>query len=77
MNGLKIFDNVVTCFVRLPIWFFLVYTMLSVIHPDRLVWFLFWIYLVAGMLVATFEAGVAIAERKAGAREQVTGSRRQ
>ena len=31
--------------VSLPIWFFLLYSVLSAIHPDRLVWFLFWIYL--------------------------------
>lgn len=27
-----------------PIWFYLMYTALAAAHPDRLVWFLFWVY---------------------------------
>jgi len=42
-------------FVVLPIWFFLLYTILSAIHPDRLVWFLFWVYVPLGVLMGIFE----------------------
>jgi Na+/proline symporter len=30
--------------VELPIWFYLLYWFISHSNPDRLVWFLFWIY---------------------------------
>ena len=31
--------------IVMPIWYFLLYTILTAIHPDRLVWFLFWAYI--------------------------------
>lgn len=34
-----------------PIWYFLVWTLLKTAHVDRLVWFLFWVYVVMGALV--------------------------
>ncbi len=40
-------------FVTLPIWYFLLYTILSAIHPDRLVWFLFWVYIPLGIFLGT------------------------
>lgn len=38
-----------------PIWYFLLYTILSAIQPDRLVWFLFWIYIPASLFVQVVE----------------------
>jgi hypothetical protein len=35
---------ILALFVELPIWFFLIYFILSRLSPDRLVWFLFWVY---------------------------------
>ena len=58
MKGLKIFVGLMGLCVTLPIWLFLVYTMLCAIHPDRLVWFLFWTYLVVHVLTSVF-VGVA------------------
>ncbi len=31
-------------FICLPIWFFILYTILDAIDADRLVWFLYWAY---------------------------------
>ncbi len=43
-------------FVIQPMWFFLLYSILCAIHPDRLVWFLYWAYVpasVTGSIVAS------------------------
>ena len=42
-------------FITLPIWYFLLYTILSAIHPDRLVWFLFWAYVPLGFFLGIVE----------------------
>lgn len=34
----------ITFFITGPIWYYLLYSILSAIQVDRLVWFLFWIY---------------------------------
>jgi hypothetical protein len=39
-NAVLLFNHIVI----VPIWYFLMYTVLTAIHPDRLVWFLFWVY---------------------------------
>jgi hypothetical protein len=31
-------------FIELPIWFYLLHWAISQLHPDRLIWFLFYIY---------------------------------
>jgi len=41
----KIISVILSLFVTMPIWYFLLYTILSYIQPDRLVWFLFWAYI--------------------------------
>ncbi len=64
MKGLKIFVGVVGFCITLPIWFYLVYTMLCAIHPDRLVWFLFWIYVPVNLLVAILSAIVTANDKK-------------
>lgn len=58
MKGLKFFVGLMGLCVTLPIWLFLVYTMLCAIHPDRLVWFFFWTYLVVHVLTSVL-VGVA------------------
>ena len=64
MKGLKIFVGVVGFCITLPIWFYLVYTMLCAIHPDRLVWILFWIYVPVNLLVAILSAIVTANDKK-------------
>ena len=44
MKAIKLLLGIGTFFCTLPLWYFLLYTILSAIHPDRLVWFLYWVY---------------------------------
>lgn len=47
----KIIIMIVGMFTYIPIWFFILYTILSKLDVDRLVWFLFWIYLPLTLLI--------------------------
>ncbi len=47
----KIIMMIVGLFTYIPIWFFILYTILSKLDVDRLVWFLFWIYLPLTLLI--------------------------
>lgn len=49
---MKTATNLVAVFITMPIWYFLMYTVLSAVHVDRLVWFLFWIYLPFSLFVS-------------------------
>lgn len=42
---MKTVFTLVSIFITLPIWYFLMYTLLKAVHVDRLVWFLFWVYI--------------------------------
>lgn len=44
MKAWRILNGVIVLFVRMPIWYYLMYSLLKVSAVDRLVWFLFWIY---------------------------------
>ena len=46
----KLLNGLFAIFVLCPIWLFLIYTILSAIHPDRLVWFLFCVYVPVSFL---------------------------
>jgi hypothetical protein len=37
--------------VVLPIWYFLLYRILSAINASELMWFLYWVYLPVGIIV--------------------------
>lgn len=50
MKTSGIIGTVLGVFVVLPIWFFILYTILKALEVDRLVWFLYWIYLPADIL---------------------------
>ena len=51
MTSKKIITTLLSLFVSLPIWYFLLYTILSKLQVDRLVWFLYWIYIPVGILI--------------------------
>lgn len=63
MKGVNIFVGFIQCCVRYPIWFFLVYTVLTTIHPDRLIWFLFWVYVSLGVLTAWIQTAIEVVEK--------------
>jgi hypothetical protein len=46
--------RVFNCIIIVPIWYFLMYTVLTAIHPDRLVWFLFWVYVPLRLIAGLF-----------------------
>lgn len=35
----------IAVFITMPIWYFLLYTLLKAANVDRLCWFLFWVYI--------------------------------
>ena len=43
-NKAEITGGILAIFITTPIWFYLLYWMLSQLNPDRLVWFLYWAY---------------------------------
>lgn len=48
---MKIASSIIICCITLPIWYFLLYTLLVAAHVARLVWFLFWVYVPFSMTV--------------------------
>lgn len=51
MNKLKIINGVLWAFVVTPIWYFLLYRILTAVNATELMWFLYWIYLPAGLVI--------------------------
>ena len=49
---LKVVGSLLVIFVALPIWFYLLYTLLKFAQVDRLVWFLFYVYILTQILFA-------------------------
>jgi hypothetical protein len=62
MNKKTIVAIVLTLLVELPFWFYLIYWILSQLHPDRLIWFLFLIYV--PIVIITTILGKVIAGEK-------------
>ena len=48
-NKLKIVSALVTVFITAPIWYYVLWWMLSQLDAPSLVWFLFWVYVPFGM----------------------------
>jgi len=51
MNKIKIISALVTLFMYVPIWYYLLYTILDTIGANELTWFLFWVYIPVGLFV--------------------------
>jgi len=52
MKKLKILTAVLAVFITMPIWFYLVYFILTTINAGSLQMFLFWVYVPLAMVVA-------------------------
>jgi len=50
MDKSKLVVGLVSIFITTPIWFYILYTLLKYAEVDRLVWFLYWIYLPASII---------------------------
>ncbi len=48
---MKTFLNVIGAVICLPISFYITYSLLCYINADRLLWFLFWVYIPIVLLV--------------------------
>lgn len=62
MKKAKLIAGLLTMFVTVPIWFYLLDFVLTNAGASELQWFLFWIYLPAGILVHVLMAIAASAE---------------
>jgi hypothetical protein len=51
MKALLAIGGLLAIFVTLPIWFYLLYKVLEATNASELMWFLYWIYLPAAILV--------------------------
>lgn len=52
-NQLATASNLIAILVVLPIWYWLLYQVLERVNASELMWFLYWVYLPAGVLSAT------------------------
>jgi hypothetical protein len=55
MKAAKVISTILSIFITLPIWFFLMHTALVGAHADRLVWFLYWVYVPVCTLVSVIQ----------------------
>lgn len=51
MKKLKVIHGLLAVLVILPIWFYLMYQVLERVNASELMWFLYWVYLPASVLV--------------------------
>ena len=62
MNKKTIVAILTALLVELPIWLYLVYWILSQLNPDRLIWFLFWMYIPA-IIITSILGKIVMGER--------------
>jgi len=58
MNKARLFSAMITTIFTIPIWYYVLYQILSGIQASELTWFLFWVYIPFG-LVAHFLSQIA------------------
>ncbi len=51
MKKSKVISMILGVLIITPIWFYLLYYILSQLEPDRLVWFLYWAYVPTSLIV--------------------------
>lgn len=52
MKALKLINGLIALFVTLPIWYYLLYKVLEAVNASELMWFLYWIYVPIGIIIA-------------------------
>lgn len=62
MKKAKLIAGLLVIFVTLPIWFYLMHFMLTKTGASELQWFLFWVYMPAGVLVHALTAIASASE---------------
>jgi len=53
IKALKVISGILGIFVTLPIWYYILYQVLTAIKATELTWFLFWVYLPVSIFVST------------------------
>ncbi len=53
--------GVLTLFIVMPIWYFLLYRVLDAVNASELMWFLFWVYVPVNLLALSL---LKLAEKK-------------
>lgn len=48
---MKNIPGLLALFVTIPIWFFLLHRILEAVNASELMWFLYWVYVPASLLV--------------------------
>jgi hypothetical protein len=48
---MRIVSALITTFITLPIWYYILYQILKSIQASELTWFLFWVYLPFSLFV--------------------------
>lgn len=48
---MKHIPGLLALMITLPIWFFLLHRILEAVNANELMWFLYWVYVPAGVLV--------------------------
>jgi hypothetical protein len=51
MKVSEVISTVLSVLVSLPIWFYLLYKILQAVNASELMWFLFWIYMPASLII--------------------------
>lgn len=51
-TAIKAVTGIMSLFLTLPIWFYIIHSLLAAAHADRLLWFLFWVYVPLTFLVS-------------------------
>lgn len=51
MKNVRIAAGLLALFIGMPIWFYLLYKILESVNASELMWFLYWIYIPASILV--------------------------
>ena len=63
MNKKTKVSIILSLLIELPIWFYLIYWILFQLHPDRLIWFLFYIYVPVVIITSILSKIIAEGEK--------------
>ncbi len=63
MNKKTIVTIILALLIELPILIYLMYWIISQLNPDRLIWFLFWIYIPV-LIITTILTKIIVGEKE-------------
>jgi hypothetical protein len=49
MKAVRVISILLSVFIVMPIWYWLLYQLLVRVHASELMWFLYWVYAPAGL----------------------------